>query len=274
MHPIERLRYVARIEGVDPALLAREAAEALAEAAEIEPAGTLPACRRLVERHPECGPVWWLSARVLAAGDPPSAARQAALELEDDRTARVLAAALPDEATLLVVGWPDHVTEALRRRSDLEVLVVDGGGEGSVLARRLADAGHEVSAVADAGVGTASAVADLVLLEALAAGPSGLLATPGSRAAAAAAAHAGVAVWAVAGVGRVLPALLWDAALSGLDDGGLEPWERAAELVPADLVSSVAGPEEVSSDVAAAFGTSTCEAPAALVVGRDRRAGR
>lgn len=265
MHPIERLRYVARIEGADPAVLAREAAKALAEVAEVEPAGILPACRRLIERHPSSGPLWWLSARVLAPGDPSSSAALAAAELDDDPTATHLAGELPDDATVLVVGWPDVVAEALRRRGDLEVLVVHGGGEGAALARRLADAGQEASVVPDAGVGSASASADLVLVEALSAGPSGVLATPGSRAAAAVALHAGVAVWGVAGVGRVLPSSLWAAALSCLDETGLEPWERRSELVPADLFCALAGPGGVVSEVGVALQATTCEALPALL---------
>ena len=65
MHPIEHLRYVARATGADPAVIAREAADALVEMARIQPAGLVPACRRLIERHVASGPVWWLSARML-----------------------------------------------------------------------------------------------------------------------------------------------------------------------------------------------------------------
>ncbi len=97
--------------------------------------------------------------------------------------------------------------------------------------------------VPDSGVGPAAAVAGLVLLEAWAAGPDGMLAAPGSHAAAAVAAHAGVPVWAVTGVGRVLPARLWEALLARLDGNGEEPWQREAELVPADLLSAVVGPD-------------------------------
>lgn len=241
MHPIERLRYVARAEGADPALVASEAATALAAVARAEPAGLLPACRRLIARHLSAGPVWWLSARVLGAPDVAAEARAAAEELADDRTDRHLAAAIPDETTTLVVGWPDVAASALRRRGDLEVLVVDAGGEGSALARRLADAGNDVALVPDAGAGAAAAVAGLMLVEARAAGPSGILAAPGSHAAAAVAARAGAQVWGVAGVGRVLPPRLWDALLARFDASG-EPWERDAELVPADLLTSVVGP--------------------------------
>ncbi len=242
MHPLEHLRHVARVEGADPAELAREAAVSLAEIAAEGGGGLVPACRRLVEAHPANGPLWWLSARILASPDPFDAARESSAALAHDPTPARLAAVLPDDTTVVVVGWPDLVAEALRRRGDLEVLVVDSGGDGSGLARVLERAGSVVTVVPDRGIGSAAAVAGLVLVEATLAGPGGVLAAPGSHAGAAVAARSGVPVWAVAGVGRVLPGALWEAALSHLDAGGLEPWDRGSELVPAELLSQVATP--------------------------------
>ena len=185
MHPIERLRYVARAAGADPSLLVRETAAALADMVRVEPVGLVSACRRLVERHVTTGPVWWLTARVLTAGDPGQAAWVAATEMEDDPTPGLLTAALPDDATVTIVGWPDVAASALHRRGDAEVLVVDAMGDGSALARRLGQAGTDTSVVPDTGVAAAAIVSDLVLIEALAAGPTGILATSGSHAAAA-----------------------------------------------------------------------------------------
>jgi hypothetical protein len=241
MHPIEHLRHVARSTGADPVLVATEAATALGQMAAIEPAGLVPACRRLIERHLTSGPVWWLSARILGADDQRGAARAAAAELEGDGTARRLAALLPDGASALVVGWPDLIAEALRIRGDVEALVVDASGEGGALVRRLRDGDSEAALVADSGVGSAAAVAELVLVEAHVAGPAGILATPGSLPAAAVAAHLGVPVWAVTGVGRVLPERLWDALLARFDATGTEPWDRPLELVPAALLTAIVG---------------------------------
>ena len=243
MHPIEHLRYVARATGADPAVVAAEAADALVEMARIQPAGLVPACRRLIERHLSAGPVWWLSARMLRDHDPVAAGRRAASELEQDRTASVLADALPDSATVVLVGWPDVASEALRRRGDVEALVVDWGSEGEQLVRRLRDRGSEAVLVSESGVGPAAVVADLVVVEALAAGPAGLLAAPGSMAAAAVAAHQQVPVWGVAGVGRLLPGQLWDALLARLDESGVEPWDRSVEVVPASLLTMIVGPD-------------------------------
>ena len=243
MHPIEHLRYVARAAGADPAVVAAEAAEGLIEMARIQPAGLLPACRRLIERHITAGPVWWLSARMLRDDDPVRAGRRSANELQQDPTAQHLADALPDSATAVVVGCPDIVSDGLRWRGDVEVLVVEWGGEGDHLVRRLQDRGGEASLIPESGVGPAAVVADLVLIEALAAGPAGVLAVPGSMAAAAVAARQQVPVWAVTGVGRVLPGPLWDALLARLDESGIEPWDRPVEVVPADLIREVIGPE-------------------------------
>ena len=52
-----------------PSVLAAEAAWTLAELAEAEPAALLTACRRLLERHPDCGPLWWTAARLVSADD-------------------------------------------------------------------------------------------------------------------------------------------------------------------------------------------------------------
>jgi hypothetical protein len=243
MHPIEHLRYVARASGADPSLVAREAATALAEIARADPAGLVPACRRLVERHLTSGPVWWMSARVLSAADPSAAALNSAAELEDDQTDRHLAEMLPDSATVTIVGWPEASAAALRRRGDVEVLVVDSTGEGSGLARRLANSGSESEVIPNSGVGPAAAVSDLVVVEALVAGPVGVLAAPGSLPAAAVAAHSGRPVWLVTPAGTVLPEALWDALVTRFDDTAGEPWERAAELVPATLLTELIGPE-------------------------------
>src|SRR5947209_1414480 len=160
MHPIERLRMVARAAGEGPALIAQEAAGALVAFGD-EPAGLVTACRRLVDRQPTSGPIWWLAARVLCSSDPTQEAWRAVEELQDDPTSRELAAALPDGAVVTVVG-----------------------------------------------------------------------------------------------LGRVLPGRLWDALASRLADDD-EPWLAPEEVVPADLVDYVVGPDGVRS-AAEAIAAPTC----------------
>jgi len=222
MHPIERLRYVARSSGAPQALLVRETAGALSGLG-FDPAGLVTACRRIVDRHVTSAPLWWLCARVLTATDPLAEAYRAADEIEADPTPSALADALPSDATVCVLGWPDIVGDVLVRRGDLDVLVVDALGEGSGLARRLRRADVDAEEVPTA------------------IGGSGAIAVSGSRAAAAVARHAGVPVWMVGGVGRVLPGRMWEALLSRLDEAS-EPWDSDDECVPLDLVDALFGP--------------------------------
>lgn len=255
MHPIERLRYVARASGADQALLVRETAGALA-GLDVEPAGLVTACRRIVDRHPTSGPLWWLCARILTAAEPRAEARRAVHEIADDRTGAALAADLPEDALVCVVGWPDVVGEALIRRGDVQVLVVDSLGEGSGLARRLRRAEVEATEVPPAGLGAAAAAADLVVLEATAVGPDGFVAVAGSRAAAAVAYCNEVPVWLAAGTGRLLPGPMWSALVRRMTDA-VEPWDADDEIVPLALVSKLVGPDGVE-DVTAALRRTDC----------------
>lgn len=241
MHPIERLRYVARASGADQALLVRETAHALA-AFRDDPAGLVAACRRIVDRHPTSGPLWWLCAHVLTAPDGQAAAWRAVDEVEADPTAAELAFALPEEATACVIGWPEVVGNALVRRGDVEVLAVDALGEGSGLVRRLAHAEVDAVDVPTAGLGAAVTTSDVVLLEAVALGPAGFVAVSGSLAAASVARQAGVPVWVVAGVGRLLPPRMWDALAGRLGARGVDPWDLDEERVDLALVDEVCGP--------------------------------
>ena len=221
-------------------LAVRETAGAIASVAD-DPHALVTAGRRMIDRHPTAAPLWWFAARVLTASDPRAEARRAATEIEEDPTARELAHALPDGSKVTVIGWPELVGSALLRRGDVEVYVIDVHGDGSSFANRLQ--AYDVAAldVAPEGLGAAVAASDLVLLEADAVGPTSALARASSRAAAAVARHAGVAVWLAAGVGRVLPAPMWDAlyARADLDD---DPWDADDEIVPLDLVDLVATP--------------------------------
>jgi hypothetical protein len=243
VHPLERRRYVARSSGVPQEVLVRETAAALA-ALGFDPPGLVTACRRILDRHPLSGPLWWLSARVLTSNDPNNEAWNAADEVTADDTGDVLAYAIPDDATVCVLGWPDVIGDALPRRGDVAALVVDTLGEGSGLVRRLLHADVDADDVPMAGLGAAVAESQLVLLEATAIGPTGFIAVAGSRAAAATAKHVGVPVWLVGGVGRLLPARMWNALAGRLDTMG-EPWELDDELVPIDLVDRIAMPTGV-----------------------------
>lgn len=247
MHPIERLRYVARASGGDQRMLVRETAGAL-RGLGFDPAGLVVACRRIVERHPTSGPMWWLCASVLAAPDPYRCAAELADLIEADPTPDVLVDALPDNATVCVVGWPDLIGEALLRRGDATVLAVDcddDSGGSAAFVRRLQRADVEAEIVPAAGVAAAVLVSDVVVVEALAATATELLATAGSRALASVAYCAEVPVWAVVGRGRILPPPLFEAMTLRLDDVRV-PWEADAETVPLALFHWLGGPGGVA----------------------------
>ena len=232
---------VARAAGEDPGMVAREAAAALAGCAD-DPRALVMACRRLVERQAASGPLWWLAARVVASSEPEHEAWRSAEALRDDPTPAVVAASLPDDAVLTVLGWPEQVTAALRRRGDAQVLVVDTLGDGSPLVATLDRAGSEAVLIPESGVGAAVAASSLVLLDASAVGPGGFLAVAGSRAAAAVAYTEQIPVWVVAGVGRVLPERLWDAMVDAVTAVGA-PWDADWEVVPLELATAVVGPD-------------------------------
>ncbi|HEY5155613.1 MAG TPA: hypothetical protein VIJ47_12815 [Acidimicrobiales bacterium] len=251
MHPIERLRYVARASGAPQGALVQETAAALASFGG-DPQGLVTACRRIVSRQPTSGPLLWFAARVLTAGDPATEIWVAAGEMQADRTAAELAMALPEDATVTVLGWPDEIGDALVRRGDIEVLAVDTRGEASGLVSRLWQADVEATDVAQQGLGAAVAASDLVLLESSAVGPTAFLAVSGARAAAAVARHGGVPVWLVGGVGRLLPTRMFDGLRSRVERG-VEPWDADDEFVPLDLVDRVVGvrgPEPVTDALA------------------------
>ena len=231
---------VARASGEDPGLLAREAAAALAGCAD-DPRSLVMACRRLVDRQATSGPLWWLAARVVASADPGTEAWMSAQLLREDVTPAVVAASLPDDAVLTVLGWPEQVTDALRRRGDARVLVVDSLGDGSPLVAALDRAGSDASLVPEAGIGAAVAASTMVLLDASAVGPGGFLAVTGSRAAAAVAYTEEIPVWVVAGVGRILPERLWGAMVAKVT-ALVDPWDADWELVPLELATAVVGP--------------------------------
>ena len=241
MHPIERLRYVARARGADAESLVRETAGAL-RGLGLDMSGLVVACRRIVERHPTSGPLWWLCARMLTSADPLAAGRAAVDEIEGDDTIDELAAALPDGATVVTIGWPDLVGMALARRGDVRVLVVDAAHKGSSFVQRLERLEIDCELVPTEAASIAVAAADLVLIEADALDGSDVIAATGSSLLAAAAGLHGTPVWCVAGCGRRLPTPMIRAIVDRVGQGAIDPWSRDVESLPMSLVSHVVGP--------------------------------
>jgi hypothetical protein len=238
VHPIERLRYVARAASSGSGMLLGEAAGALAGFTS-DPAALVTACRRLVDRQPTYGPMWWLAATVLCAQDPDEAAWSSARAFDRDPTPSFVTEELPSSATVTVIGWPEQAALALRRRGDLMLFVV--GGDPHRVGRAFESYDVDGEVVDPMAMAAAVAASDLLLLEARAGGPDDVLTAAGSLPAALVARHHGVPVWLVAGRGRILPPRMWHALTARLPEE--QPWHRDEEIVPCQLVDVALTPD-------------------------------
>jgi hypothetical protein len=244
VQPFERLRAIAR-HGGDDRLLVAEAADCLGEFDD-DPAALVVTCRRLLHHHPERTPLWWLCARVLAAPEPSEAAWDAEALVRDDRTADRLSGLLPFPADhpIAVLGWPTATGEALALRPDLEVLVIrDDQHRGAGDERWRARLARSDASARPVDLTEAIALEPShLLVEVIGAGPDELLVAEGTTDAIATLARPGLVLWFVAGVGRVLPARLFDAmvrTLGDVEDHGLERLDvQAADRIagPTGLV--------------------------------------
>ena len=221
-------------------MLVRETAGAL-RGLQFEQAGLVIACRRIVERHPTSGPLWWFCSSLLMSARPFDAAYELAAEVEHDPTPDHLFDLLPDDATVCVVGWPDLIGDAVMRRGDIRVLAIDADDQGNSFVRRLQRADIDAEIVPAAGIAAAAVAADIVLVEAMAAGTDDILATTGSRALASVAYCSEVPTWLVAGRGRRLPQGLFTTMATRIADVRVA-WDAEAEPMPLALFGSVIGP--------------------------------
>ena len=256
---MEHLRYVARAGDLSQEVLVRETASALGSLAS-DPLELVTVCRRILDKFPIAGALWSMAARICASSQPYQAAREFVAELRVDATADHAADALPDGASVCLLGWPDLAADGLGRRSDVTVRIIDAYGEGAGLARRLAGNGCDVTDVPLAGLAAACSTADVILVEAAAAGPEALIAAGGSHAAAAVGYVSGVEVWCIVGQGRALPQPLFEAAAGSVAH---DPWECDEELVPVGLFSHVVGPGGV--EPAAGWQRTDCPLAAELL---------
>ena len=229
--PAERLRAVTR-RNVDEDRLAAEAAGAL-EGFASEPASLVVACRRVLAHHPSQGALWWVCARILAAAEPQAEARAVEGALDRDRTAERLGATLPildENEVVAAIGWPHVVDEAFLERFDLLTVAVrvDGVDPARSLRMRLSD--NNVRLV-DPWDPVLEHTARL-LVAAVAIGPERALVPAGS--ADAIAEIAANEVWLVGGVGRVLPARLYEMVTASVGESdeyeecSLERFDRLA----------------------------------------------
>lgn len=192
MHPIEHLRFLARSNDPSPDWLIPEAAEALRALAGNR-SDLVMACRKLLERQPFCGPLWWLCGRVLLAPDARRAVDEVLDEYDRDDT-------------------PLHVSMAL----DLDGGALDlDDGEPPLL----------VTCIMAGPAGVIVSVPDPALDR-----------VGGAR-------ERGAPVWAISGVGRVVPARVFDAVAPLADPSDRRRSRRLpeVEVLPASWLDGVIG---------------------------------
>ncbi|MCE2511675.1 MAG: hypothetical protein J4F50_03785 [Acidimicrobiia bacterium] len=227
MHPIERLRYVARAGVVPVEPLVRESASALSSFAD-DPKGLLTSCRRLLARRGDCAPLVWLAARMLTAMDPRSEAVRVVEALGRDTTGRSLQRgleSLPASSSVLAVGELGVYAAALDDRQDLRWIEPDDL--------------------------EAASTADLVLMTSDCVGPSQALVVAETVSVAEMARGWGTPVWLIAGPGRILPERMWD--LLGVRRRPDDPAMRGLAVLDLDrFVTQVVTPSGLRTPAEAA----------------------
>lgn len=239
MHPIERLRYVARATHVPPAILARETALALADFVG-DDAGLLIACRRILDRQPTSGPLVWLAAHILGAPNQRQALWNAVEELEEDQTISALAYSLPDNPVVASVGWSEAFSDLARKRGDLAIVLIDTDGSAEYQVDRLIDNGHVVTVVDAEASAQALFEANHVIVNFDALGPDHGLAPMGCFPLVTAASHLQIPVWGLAGTGAALGERMYGGLVRRWNEASAAPrYERAREEVPVSLIDKV-----------------------------------
>ena len=217
MHPIERLRFIAQADDESARALAEEAAFTLAELAVEDAAAVVMAGRRLVERHPSCGPLWWVCSGLIETDDPYGAAERLSAELYSDPTPARLADSLRQRAAA-----SDAIAALLPAEVLVEALERRGAGELRVIGchRSLGSAMRALGRHVDEIVGyefdeseSALSGAALLVVEVCLAGKAGVVVGSECAAAIELAGRLGVPAVAVAGTGRVLSSPLPETAV-------------------------------------------------------------
>ena len=202
------------------------------------------ACRRIVERHPFVGPLWWLTAGICSSVEPFDAVWELAGESRSDRTATHLAHELPDDARVVTIGAPAIVAAGLVRRGDIEVLAFDAHHDASRFVRHLERADVDVDPIEAGVAGAVVVTADVVLVEAMALDASRVVVPIGSSTIAGLAGASDIECWLVAGIGTRLPAGFVDAMVAAHTNMCEEsdPWDLEVEILATSTFTSVVGP--------------------------------
>ncbi len=260
MHPIERLRWIARADGEPAATVASEAAWTLGELGSSEPAAVLTASRRLVQRHPACGPLWWVCAHLVGSDDPLETAHRISGELYSDtvpdRVADALRVDFTSSDVLCATSPTDVFREALSRRGTYVVRLI---GTYRTLRHELRGLGVAVEDATGFEVEEAHEALDrasALLVEPCFAGGPGLYVEPGVASVVEQAVRSKVPVWALLGTGRVLTSQLAEAAAHLCADD--------LELVSPEMIRQAVDATG-TTDLRTALARSTCPPGADLV---------
>jgi hypothetical protein len=244
MHPIERLRYVARAGEVDATELACEAAYALAGLASDRRA-LVQACRRLLEFHPDCAPLWWVSAHALDAIDLRAVIFRVVGQLEDDASIDELFA-LPASTDVVVAQSSRQIVRALSERPDIAVRLVGAPHQVRSGLRFFSDSFTPPQGYTTDEIDLALKGATVVIVEALVASSAGYLFDEPGRLIAESAIRAELPLHVLAGVGRILPIELFQAMVSRLDMHASRDNSDLARPTMEALAGLSAGPHSVS----------------------------
>lgn len=218
-----------------------ETATALASFAD-DPAGLLTACRRMLGRKPESGALVWLAARMISSPDPRREAWLTVEEAQENDLGRRVSRAIESDQSVVTVGWPDSAGGGLARRGDIDFRIIDRTGQAWRHVEHLDERGVMANDVDTPWMASVIDGASLLILEAVAAGPSEALVPVASFPAAAVARAVDVPVWLLAPAGSVLPERMWQ-GLVGRYEADRPAVQLDHELLPLTLVDQIVGPE-------------------------------
>ena len=223
-----------------------------------DPATVLLTCRRLVERHPTVGPLWWLCSEMVTALEPRETMRRCVDRVREDSTpvhlAEFLAERLGEGSLVCLNGWSWDVAVALSQMEPREICVVDGDNGADHMVRVLERAEHEVHLVGSTGGASAVGEADVVVLSALAASADVAWCSAGGHGLAAVAYCSETPVVLATPRGTRLPhQTLEGMAIDLASQTRGQVWHRGIDEIPVGLFTWFVGPSGVESSAAPGF---------------------
>jgi hypothetical protein len=236
MIPFEQLRSIVR-RATDERDLVLEAAACLALFGDADAPDLVTASRQLLHHRPDCIPLWWLCARVLAAPEPSHAARTAERELREDPTAQRLTGLLPFPHDDAVAVLDDSTTAraAVEDRPDLDAYAVR---RPSSRTRRRSRPSLEDDLARFDGERPFGPRVSHVLFDALGGCGDRLLVSSGVATLLDEIGDGRTVCWTTLTLGRALPARLFDVAIAAMGDLR----GRGLELLDPARCDRIAGP--------------------------------